>query len=86
MKNTELVYFQNTHFEEYSANKEDDALANICIDGYPFDDNAEGKVIARVWITKHKYIVVDWHCNEYRMNDTVLKLIEDSKRKLIERF
>ena len=40
----ELVYFENSYWEDYSVNKEEDALASIYIDGYPYDENAEGKV------------------------------------------
>jgi hypothetical protein len=45
-----------------------------------------GEVVAMVWITKHKDIIVDWHNNGYRLNETVLELIEDSKKELRERY
>ena len=82
----ELVYFENSYWEDYSVNKQEDALASICIDGHPHDENAEGQVVAKVWITKHKDIIVDWHHNGYRMNETVLELIEESKKKLKEEY
>ena len=82
----ELVYFENSYWEDYSVNKEEDALASIYIDGYPYDENAEGQVVAKVWITQHKDIFVDWHHNGYRMNETVLELIEESKKKLKEEY
>lgn len=78
----ELVYFNNSFWEDFEINKEEDALGCISIDGFPYDEDASGEVVARVWITKHKDIIVDWHNNGYRMNETVLELIEDSKRLL----
>lgn len=81
-----LVYFKNGYWEEYSIEKNEDALACVYIDGYPEDENESGEVVVAVWITKHKDIIVDWHNNAYRMNDTVLELIEDSKAFLINEF
>ena len=81
----ELVYFENSYLEDYTVveNRDsEDVLMSISIDGFPEDDNKSGEVIAKVWLTKHKDIVVDWHNNMYRMNDTVLKLVEDSKKVL----
>lgn len=81
----ELVYFENQYWEDYTVepNRDsEDALASIFIDGFPEDANESGEVVAKVWITRHKDIIVDWHNNAYRMNDTVLELIEDSKRLL----
>ena len=81
-----LVCFENTYWEDYSIDKEEDALASICIDGFPYDENEEGQVVAKVWITKHKDIIVDWHHNGYRMNETVLELIKEAKEKLLEEY
>lgn len=81
----ELVYFENNYWEDYTVEADrdsEDALASIFIDGFPEDENESGEVVAKVWITKHKDIIVDWHNNMYRMNDVVLELIEDSKRLL----
>lgn len=81
----ELVYFENSYWEDYTVveNRDsEDVLMSISIDGFPEDDNKNGEVIAKVWLTKHKDIVVDWHNNMYMMNDTVLKLVEDSKNVL----
>ena len=78
----ELVYFENSYWEDYTIEGNEDALASIFIDGFPEDENESGEVVVKVWITKHKDIIVDWHNNAYRMNDTVLELIEDSKRLL----
>ena len=77
-----LVFFENNYWEDYTVEENEDALASIYIDGFPEDANESGEVVAKVWITKHKDIIVDWHNNAYRMNDTVLELIEDSKRLL----
>lgn len=85
----ELAFFENNYWEDYTveADKDsEDALASICIDGFPEDENESGEVVAKVWITKHKDIIVDWHNNAYRMNDTVLELIEDSKRILRKEY
>lgn len=78
----ELVFFENSYWEDYTVEENEDALASIFIDGFPEDANESGEVVAKVWITKHKDIVVDWHNNMYRMNNIVLELIEDSKRLL----
>lgn len=78
----ELVFFENQYWEDYTVEENEDALASIFIDGFPEEANESGEVVAKVWITKHKDIIVDWHNNAYRMNDTVLELIEDSKRLL----
>lgn len=81
----ELVYFENSYWEDYTTEANidsEDVLASISIDGFPEDPNESGEVIATVWITKHKDIVVNWHNNAYRMNEIVLELIEDSKRML----
>lgn len=81
----ELVYFENSYWEDYTVveNRDsEDVLMSISIDGFPEDDSKSGEVIAKVWLTKHRDIVVDWHNNMYRMNDTVLKLVEDSKKVL----
>lgn len=79
-----LVTFGNNHnqvFNQQSSNEED-ALASITIDGYPEDENEEGRVVAVVWLTKHGDIIVDWHDNGYRMNANVLALIKESREKL----
>lgn len=81
-----MVYFENNYLEDYSISKDEDALASISIDGFPEDENESGEVVAMVWITKHKDIIVDWHNNGYRLNDSVLELIEESKKELRERY
>lgn len=82
----EFEYFENNYWEEFNEEENDDALAAITIDGFPYDENEEGEVVAKVWITKHKDILVDWHHNGYRMNETVLELIEQSKKDLKEEY
>ena len=69
------VDFTNEYVEESWKNQEDDALLKVNIDGYPADETKEGTVIAKVILTKHKDVVVDW----YRLNDQVKALVEESK-------
>ena len=74
MSNSEkLVYFENVY-------KDIDERGNIfvCIDGYPIDENAEGKVVATVYLTPHRDIVVVWHDNLYCLNTTVVALVEET--------
>ena len=73
------VYFENTYMSV-----DDNGNDFITIDGYPEDDNAEGTVIAVVFCTPHKDIVVDYHHNEYRGNTIVNELIEQSKQILLK--
>lgn len=77
-----LVSFENTFFEYFGNESEDDAFACCSIDGHPADENESGCVVARVWITKHGDIITDWHENGYRLNDTVLNLIAETKTAL----
>lgn len=71
MKN--LVYFENTYGDT-------DERGNkfVCIDGFPDDDNGEGRVVATVFLTPHNDIVVDWHDNGYRLDETVLTLVDQA--------
>ena len=81
-----LVYFENNFYESFENNPEEDAFACLTIDGYPENDNLEGEVVAKVWITKHGDIVVDWHNNGYRLNEQVKNMIEESKKILKEQY
>lgn len=72
---------------EFSAVHCDSDLDNgiarqIYIDGYPKDDNAEGKVVARVIKSKSGDIITVWQENAYRMNEYVRRLIQDAKERL----
>ena len=58
---------------------DDDGNKQFCIDGYPEDENESGEVVATVVQTTHGDIAVVWHDNGYRMNETVLSLIEEIK-------
>lgn len=72
-------------FDNSYGTTDDDGNEFICIDGFPKEDGgneAEGTVIATVYKTPHEDFVVSWHHNAYRMNTTVLKLIEDAKARL----
>lgn len=80
-----FIWFDNSYWEdftEYDEIKNEDVLGCIFVDGFPEDVDESGEVIAKVYITKHKDIVIDWRYHEYKRNNTVLELIEDSKRIL----
>ena len=81
-----LVSFENTFFEYFENEPDNPALACCSIDGYPADENLPGAVVARVWITKHGDIIVDWHDNGYRLNKHVTNLIEDSRVALKQHY
>lgn len=80
------VDFTNEYVEESWKNQEDDALLKVNIDGYPADETKEGTVIAKVILTKHKDVVVDWHRNDYRLNDQVKALVEESKIMVLQQY
>ena len=73
------IAFENTY-----SGTDENGNGFVCIDGYPEDENAEGTVIAEVFMTMHGDIAVSWHHNAYRDDSVVLELIEDSKRRLYE--
>jgi len=85
MNEPKLVCFENNYIE-YGEDLRDnpDALAAVFIDGYPRDENAEGEVVAVVWLTKHGDIITDFHDNAYRLVPEVEKLVENSKEILRE--
>ena len=86
MAQNNLANFENTFFEDENCFKLDnpDVLAAITIDGFPEDQDAEGTAVATVYITMHGDIVVAWHHNGYRLNETVCELIQDSKKRLFD--
>lgn len=61
------------------------ALARATIDGYPANPNKEGTVVCNVWMLETDKFLVDWHQNQYRLNDTVLGLITKAKELMSER-
>lgn len=81
----ELVSFENlyrvTQFED-----EGDKLEEIYIDGYPENEDGEGRVVTTIIQTKHGDVVVDWHDSYYRLQKEVLELIESSKKELKESY
>ena len=79
-----LVSFENTFIDD--SFEESDAVAICFIDGFPEDENASGTVIAQVILTKSHDIVVAWHENAYRLDKTVLALIDEAKEKLVELY
>ncbi len=69
----DLVYFENNYGDTDERGNE-----FVCIDGFPADDNEEGRVVATVFLTPHNDIVVDWHDNGYRLDKTVLTLVDQA--------
>ena len=83
MKEKEFIYFENNYWYGFKEGEAEDAKDVIYIDGFPEDD-CEGSVVVKVWLTKHNDIIVDWHDCRYQENSTVLELIEETKQKLLE--
>lgn len=77
------VSFEMQHIDA-NPSENDDAVMKCYVDGYPADENAAGTVIACVSLTRHGDMVVDWHHNGYRMEPSVLELINDAKNLLSE--
>lgn len=73
--------FEMTYISEGS-DTGDDTVLRYYIDAFSDNDNEEGCVVATITKTVHGDIVVDWHNNGYRMDDTVLSLIEQAKNEL----
>lgn len=86
----DLVDFENTYIQTAEDFSEDvrgnAAKACITIDGYTANEDEEGEVVCRVWMTSDNNFIIDWHNNGYRMNQTVLDLIEDSIKILSEQY
>lgn len=80
----ELVSFENNYVD--TETQENDAIASVCIDGYPKDEDAEGTVVCEVFITKHGDIVTAWHHNGYRLNEYVLSLKKEAEDTLMGIF
>lgn len=80
------VVFTNTYIQTKNDFLEEDAFASVTVDGYPEAEDAEGASIVEIFITKHRDIVVAWYENAYRMNESVIKLIEDSKKILYDMY
>lgn len=57
----------------------DDAVMKCYVDGYPADEDGTGTVIAAVSLTRNGDVVVDWHHNGYRMEPSVLELVDEAK-------
>ena len=80
------VDFVNDYTEETWKCQEDDTLLRVYIDGYPEDDTKSGTVIATVSLTRRKDLVVDWHRNDYRLNERVKALIAETKIMLLQQY
>lgn len=74
--------FEYVYSENLSTDETDDCIFKGFIDGHPSDENKEGTVIATVSITYSGDVVVDWHHNAYRSNETVLNLIKEARTDL----
>lgn len=63
--------------------EEDGILAAVSIDGWKTArDDEQGEVIANVILTLHGDVVVDFHNNGARMNESVLSAIQAAREKL----
>lgn len=80
------VDFVNDYIEESWEYHEDDTLFRVYIDGYPEDNTKSGTVIATVSLTRRKDLVVDWHRNDYRLNENVKALIDETKIMLLQQY
>lgn len=80
------VDFVNDYIEESWKYHEDDTLLRVYIDGYPEDNTKSGTVIATVSLTRRKDLVVDWHRNDYRLNENVKALIDETKIMLLQQY
>lgn len=85
----DYVSFECVHIADADQNdpNERQAIAYADIDGYPADENAEGTVICRVWLMYAKEgnyptYLVDWHHNGYRMNESVMEIVNQAKKDL----
>ena len=85
-ENPKLVSFENTFYQDALQLEDDnpDAFGCITIDGYPEDDDASGAVVAQVFITTKGQLITAWSRNDLRLNKSVLELIADAKRRLME--
>ena len=84
MQEKEFTYFENNYWCRFNEGEAEDAKDVIYIDGFPEDDG-EGAVVAKVWLTRHNDIIVDWHDCRYQNYATVLELIEEAKQRLLEK-
>lgn len=77
---------RNNYFESGSdvdRNLEGDVLATISIDAWKtMDDNEEGRVIARVLLSNHGDILVDYHDNVARVDTAAQAAIAEAKKEL----
>ncbi len=81
------ITFENTYIENKSELGDDcPALACTAIDGYPDGEDGQGTVICNVWMLEDHRFLIDWHHNGYRTHETVLALIEDAKKTMLEAY
>lgn len=77
---------RNNYFESGSdvdRNLEGDVLATISIDAWKtMDDNEEGRVIARVLLSNHGDVLVDYHDNVARVDTAAQEAITEAKKEL----
>lgn len=86
--NNNLVSFEDTYLQDrVSLQQTDpDAFACITIDGYPANEDAPGQTVCQVWMSMHGDIITSWSHNGYRLNTTVLELIQKAKTRLRTMF
>ena len=86
----ESINFDNSYRQDFrpDASDKNAILSSIAIDWFPKDPDKEGKVIAEVNLTMASDIIVAWRSgtDRYRNNKTVLSLIEDSKKQLLDEY
>lgn len=74
--------FEMDHIEDNPSDFDDDTVVKYYVDGYPADETKFGSVVVTVALTRRGDIVVDWHHNGYRMNESVLELVNRAKAEL----
>lgn len=78
---------RNNYFEDSIDPLEGDVLARISIDGWKTqDENEYGHVIARVLLSKHGDVLVDYHDNVARRDEMAQKAIQEAIAELKEYF
>ena len=78
--------FTNNFKQYFKPQENANLLASITIDWFPQDPDKEGKVVAKVKLTRQGEIVVDWRESKYKENKTVLDLIKESQKELLEEY
>lgn len=85
---SELIWFENSYTQtedELQASEDTKgAVGCITIDGYPSNEAESGRVVCQIYMTKTNEFIIAWTENGYRLNPSVLELLEESKKELID--